>query len=288
MNTEAFYDETTGTLTYLVWDPATSDAVVIDPVLDFDPESGVVSQQSYQKVADRIRSLSLNLRLVLETHAHADHLSASQLFKRDFPGTGVAIGREITQVQEAFRPVFELGEAWPADGSQFDQLITPYESFSAGSITIQPLPTPGHTPACLSYVIGDAVYTGDALFMPDFGTGRCDFPKGSATDLYRSVTGVLYKLPDITRVFVGHDYRPGGRPLKYESTIGEQKATNKQLHSGVSEQEFVAFRRDRDAGLSTPRLLYPSIQVNIEAGRLPESDSGSRFIRIPVTDKTGS
>lgn len=282
MQIRAFFDARTFTLTYVVHDPATGDAVIIDPVLDFDPASGRTWKESVDEVLAYVREHGLNVRWILETHAHADHLSGSQPLKEAL-GAGVVIGQDITKVQEVFAPVFDLGADFPTDGRQFDRLLTHGEVLQAGSLEVKALHTPGHTPACLSYLIGDAVFTGDALFMPDYGVGRCDFPAGSAETLYRSVHEVLYSLPPQTRVFVGHDYQPGGRPVRYETTIGESAAQNVQLRTETPAEQFVAFRQARDATLAAPRLLLPSVQVNINAGRLPEpAANGRRYLRIPI------
>jgi glyoxylase-like metal-dependent hydrolase (beta-lactamase superfamily II) len=275
MTVETFFDPRTSTLTYVVFDPATRDAVVIDPVLDYDPSTGVVSADSVDRVTEFLRRERLVLRMLLETHAHADHLSGSQVLRARFPGATVAIGERIREVQSVFKGLYGLGDEFSPDGRQFDRLLADGETVTAGSLSIGVIATPGHTPACVSYRIEDAVFTGDALFMPDYGTGRCDFPRGSAESLYQSVTARLYGLPDATRVFVGHDYQPGGRPLAYESTIAAEKLGNVQLPAGRSEAEFVGFRRTRDAGLAAPKLLHPSLQVNIRGGRLPTAVRGS-------------
>lgn len=282
---KSFYDPDTYTLTYVVSDPATKDAVIIDPVRDYNPVSSSVSDASAKVVGDWIGQQGLNPRFVLETHAHADHLSGSPYFKERF-GTKTAIGAPITLVQETFKGVFALDPDFPTDGSQFDKLIEPGETFAAGSLSIQALHTPGHTPACMSFVIEDAVFTGDALFMPDYGVGRCDFPKGDAAALYHSVHDVLYALPDDTRVFVGHDYQPGGRAVAWETTIGQSKAKNVHLAAETSEAAFVEMRTSRDKTLNAPRLLYPSVQVNIDAGELPKpAGNGMRYLKIPVAAK---
>ena len=279
---EHFFDDKTWTLTYLVYDEATRDAVVIDPVLDYDSVASRTRTVQLDALSERIRQRELTLRYVLETHAHADHLSGSQILRQRF-GSPVVIGHNITKVQQTFQGLFDLPESFAVDGSQFDRLLKDYEELRAGSLAIRALPTPGHTPACMSYLIGDAVFTGDALFMEDYGTGRCDFPAGSAQDLYQSIHEVLYKLPDDTRVFVGHDYLPGGRPLRFESTIGVEKEQNKQLRAATSQTEFVAFRNHRDAELEAPKLLFQSVQVNIDAGRLPAPhENGQRYFRVPV------
>lgn len=276
-----FFDPATWTLTYVVWDPDTLDAVVIDPVLDYDPQAVSTHERSAAEVVAFLRARGLTVQWVLETHAHADHLSGGQVLAREL-GAKTAIGARITEVQEVFRGLFDLGPDFPVDGRQFDRLLEDGEVLQAGSLRIETLATPGHTPACVSYRIGDAVFTGDALFMPDYGTGRCDFPRGSATDLYRSVQR-LHALPDETRVFVGHDYQPGGRELRYETTIGASKRDNVQIADGVSEEAFVRFRTERDATLRPPNLIFQSIQVNIRGGRLPEPHAnGRRYLALPM------
>ncbi len=282
MIVQHFFDPATFTLTYVVHDPATRDAVVIDPVLDFDVPGARTSTDSVEKVAVYVRQNALRLRYTLETHAHADHLSASQVLRREFDAP-VAIGARIAEVQRTFGPVFDLPADVPLDGSQFDRLLKDGEKLEAGSLTVEVIATPGHTPACVSYRIGDAVFTGDALFIEDYGTGRCDFPGGSAEALYDSVHGRLYGLPDATRVFVGHDYQPNGRTLRFETTIGAEKRGNVQLRESTSREEFVRFRRTRDAALEPPRLLFPSVQVNVDAGRLPWPRSGGRrYLVLPL------
>jgi glyoxylase-like metal-dependent hydrolase (beta-lactamase superfamily II) len=280
-----FFDRATWTLTYVVHDEDTKDAVVIDPVWDYDPAASKMSQISAEKVLDYISDQGLKVHYILETHAHADHVSGSQILKQKIPGSKIAIGTRITDVQKVFKNVFNLDPDFATDGSQFDLLLQEDKPLQAGSLTIQTIYTPGHTPACGSYVIGDAVFTGDALFMPDYGTGRCDFPAGSAEDLFTSVHEKLYRLPDHYRVFVGHDYLPNGRPLAFESTIGEQKAKNIHIRAETKKAEFVEFRNARDKSLAAPRLLLPSVQVNIDAGKLPRPEpNGSRYLKIPVRE----
>jgi glyoxylase-like metal-dependent hydrolase (beta-lactamase superfamily II) len=281
MQVKEFFDPTTFTLTYVVFDEATRDAVVIDPVLDYEPGASKTSTKSIDEVAAYISANGLKTHWVLETHAHADHLSASQVIKKRL-GAGVAIGKRITAVQQLFKGVFDL-EDFATDGRQFDRLLEDNEVFEAGSLKIKALPTPGHTPACLSFVIEDAVFAGDALFVDDYGTGRTDFPAGSAADLYHSVHEVLYKLPDETRVFVGHDYQPGGRELRFMTTIGSAKKNNNQLRADTDKETFVKFRTARDATLAAPRLLLPSVQVNIAAGQLPKQHAnGKRYLAVPI------
>jgi glyoxylase-like metal-dependent hydrolase (beta-lactamase superfamily II) len=276
-----FFDERTSTLTFVVWDAKTKDAVVIDPVLDYQPVGSYTFSESADRVSAFVREQGLKPHFVLETHAHADHLSGSQLLARRFEAK-VVIGERIREVQETFKKLFDLPEEFAADGSQFDVLLAHGSKLEAGSLHVEAIATPGHTPACLSYLIGDAVFTGDALFMDDYGTGRCDFPKGSADALYDSVQR-LYALPDPTRVFVGHDYRPGGREVRYETTIGASKDHNPQLNSRTTREEFVSFRNQRDAALAAPTLLFQSVQVNIAAGRLPTPHAnGIRYLTLPL------
>lgn len=278
---KAFYDARTYTLTYVVWDPESKDAVVIDPVLDYDPAPSRTWTESADEVTAFVKDQGLAVRYVLETHAHADHVSSSQLLKKRFDAK-VVIGANITKVQETFKPIFDLGADFAVDGSQFDVLLKEGDTLDVGSMTIEVIETPGHTPACVTYKIGDAVFTGDALFMDDYGTGRCDFPKGSAEDLYASLQK-LYALPDETRVFVGHDYQPGGREVKWETTIGASKANNPQLKGDTSREDFVKFRNERDATLAAPRLLLPSVQLNVNAGKLPAPRAnGHRYLNTPL------
>ncbi|MFO0601714.1 MAG: MBL fold metallo-hydrolase [Polyangiales bacterium] len=281
MKIQEFYDPNTYTLTFVAFDEATHDAVVIDPVLDYDPGSSQTSTASVDAVSRFVEKEGLTLHYVLETHAHADHLSGSQLLKQRH-GAKVAIGARITEVQETFRALFDLGPEFRVDGSQFDRLLGDGETLAAGSLSVKVIATPGHTPACVSYLLGDALFTGDALFMEDYGTGRCDFPRGSADDLYQSIQK-LYALPDATRVFVGHDYQPGGRGLRFETTVGASKRENVQLRAETSREEYVRFRKTRDASLAAPRLLFPSVQVNVNAGLLPRARAnGRRYLSVPI------
>jgi len=280
---QEFFDKATSTLTYAVWDPSSRDAVIIDPVLDYEPGASAVSEDSIKRVRDFLVQQGLHVHFLLETHAHADHLSGAQALKVYLPSAEIAIGARITDVQNAFRDIFDFPQDFKTDGSQFDRLLKDGEIFQAGTLSIKVFYTPGHTPACASYLIDDAVFTGDALFMPDGGVGRCDFPEGSAETLYESVTEKLYKLPETTRVFTAHDYQPGGRALRFESTIGEEKATNAHLKAGTTKDAFVKFRKERDKTLSAPKLLLPSIQVNVVAGRLPPPHrNGRRYLSIPI------
>ncbi len=279
---ETFFDENTYTLTYVLYSEKTKDAIIIDPVLDYDPAASRVSDESITKVINFIKKNDLNVHYVLETHAHADHLTGAAELKKRLEGVKIAIGKNITKVQELFSGVFNLKDL-NINGIQFDVLLNEEDVLKAGDIEISTIFTPGHTPACSSYLIDDMLFTGDALFMPDYGTGRCDFPAGSAKDLYHSIHEKLYQLPDTTRVLTGHDYQPNGRQLEYESTIGENKKNNIQLKESTTEEEFIKFRTTRDATLSAPRLLLPSIQVNIDAGKLPTAEeNGTQYLKIPV------
>ncbi len=282
MEIKTFFDPATYTLTYVAFDPKSKDAVVIDPVLDYDPIGSTTSTESVQAVETFLRGNGLALRFILETHAHADHITGAQYLKRRFEAP-VVIGHLITEVQKTFKPVFDLPQTFAVDGSQFDRLVKDGDTLAAGSLSVSVIETPGHTPACVSYLIGDAVFTGDALFIEDYGTGRCDFPRGDAAVLYRSVHDKLYALPDATRVFTGHDYQPNGRPLRFETTIAASKTQNIQLRHDTTEAEFVVFRQQRDATLRAPRLLFPSIQVNVDAGRLPQpAATGLRYLKTPL------
>ncbi len=282
MQVKTFYDQRTSTLTYVVYDPQTKDAVVIDPVHDFDPASGNLWRESVDQVVAFLNEHKLKLHWVLETHAHADHLSGAPQLKQACPNVRVAIGANITKVQEVFKGIFNLPEDFATDGSQFDLLLHEGDVLEAGSLKIETVFTPGHTPACATYKVGDALFTGDALFMPDSGTGRCDFPGGSATDLYQSIQEKIYAQPDETRIFVGHDYQPGGREVRYQTTVAAQKQGNVALRSETSKEEFVSFREKRDATLAAPKLLFQSVQVNVDAGRLPAPEGEHSYLKIPL------
>lgn len=276
-----FFDPATHTVTYLVSDPATGQAAIIDPVLDFDAPSARTSTRSIDAVMAALRSSGLTLALVLETHAHADHLTAAAHL-RAATGVSIGIGGRITQVQSAFGPLFGAEDVRP-DGAVFDHLYADGDVFALGDLTVEVIHTPGHTSACVSYRIGDAVFTGDTLFMPDYGTARTDFPGGDARTLYRSIQRLL-TLPDDTRIFVGHDYLPQGRTdFRFETTVAEQRAQNIHIGGGASEDAFVAMREARDATLGAPQLILPSLQVNIRAGDLPPPDAnGQRYLRLPL------
>jgi glyoxylase-like metal-dependent hydrolase (beta-lactamase superfamily II) len=278
---QAFFDEPTFTVSYLVGDPATRRAVVIDPVLDFDPASGKADARSAQRILDAADAGRWTIEMVIETHAHADHLTAAPYIKAR-TGAPVGIGEHIREVQAIFRPVFDAADL-KTDGSDFDRLFTDGERFKVGEMEIEVLHTPGHTPADVSYRIGDAVFVGDTLFMPDYGTARADFPGGDARQLYRSIRKLL-ALPRETRLFMCHDYKaPGRDEYVWETTVGEERGRSVHVHDGVSEEEFAAMRQARDAGLAAPRLLLPSIQVNIRAGRFPPAEAnGVRYLKLPV------
>jgi len=275
------FDAATHTISYIVSDPATGAAAIIDPVLDYDPAAVRTSTASVDKLLAMIAERELKLVQVLETHAHADHLTGAHEI-RERTGAQVSIGERITKVQKTFGDLFEAADV-RADASQFDRTWSDGDRFMLGSIEAEVIHTPGHTPACVTYRIGDALFVGDTLFMPDYGTARCDFPGGDARTLYRSI-GKLLAYPDETRVFVGHDYLPAGRSeFAWETTIGAQKAGNIHVGGGRSEDDYVAMREARDATLAVPQLILPSLQVNIRAGELPPAEaSGRRFMRLPL------
>jgi len=277
-----FFDPVTSTASYLVSDPESGAAAIIDPVLDYEPRSGRLSTASAEAMLDAVRAARLDLRYVLETHAHADHLTAADHIRRR-TGAKVVIGAHIVEVQKLFGARFEADDMTP-DGRAFDRLVDEGDVLPLGEYDIRVLHTPGHTPADVTYLIGDAAFVGDTLFMPDYGTARADFPGGDARALYRSIRKI-FDLPDQTRVFVGHDYLPPDRQdPRWESTIAEQRASNVQIHDGVGEDGFVAMRQARDATLAAPVLILPSLQVNIRAGALPPATPGGQvFLRIPVT-----
>jgi glyoxylase-like metal-dependent hydrolase (beta-lactamase superfamily II) len=277
----AFFHEPTFTFSYLVWDPAAKRAAIIDSALDFDQKAGRTGTGSAQQILDAVREHGLTVDWLLETHAHADHLSAAPFLKQA-TNAPIVIGEHIRDVQKVFKDIFNLEYVTP-DGRPFDILVRDGEALKLGELDIRVLHTPGHTPACVSYLIGDAVFVGDTMFMPDYGTARCDFPGGDARTLYRSMQKLL-ALPDATRVFLCHDYKaPGREEYVWETTIGEQRAKNLHLKDGVSEDDFVVMRETRDKTLDTPALLIPSIQVNIRAGELPPPEAnGVRYLRIPL------
>lgn len=277
-----FFHPGSNTWSYVVAEGDGGAAAIIDPVLDFDAAAARTSTTSAQALLDHVRAHDLRVEWILETHAHADHLSAGDWLRRQLPGAGLAIGEGIRTVQATFRPVFGLGKDFPVDGSQFDRLFRDGETFAIGALQAQVIPVPGHTGDSNAYLVGDALFPGDSLFMPDGGTARCDFPGGDAATLYRSIRR-LYDLPDATRVFVCHDYGPGGREVACETTIGAQKRGNIHLREGTTEAAFVAMRQARDATLGVPALLLPALQVNLRGGALPEPEAdGIRYLRLPI------
>jgi glyoxylase-like metal-dependent hydrolase (beta-lactamase superfamily II) len=277
-----FFDETTGTATHLVIDPATRAAALIDPVLDYEPKAAVVSTASADAILQAVREEGVDLLHVLETHAHADHLSAADYIRRR-TGARTGVGARIVEVQKTFAPRFEADDVVP-DGRAFDLLLTPQTPLPLGQLSIETMDTPGHTPACVTYRVGDAAFVGDTLFMPDYGTARADFPGGDAATLYRSIRSIL-ALPGQTRIFVGHDYLPEGRAEhRWETTVAEQRAGNLHVRDGIDEAAFVAMRQARDATLAPPALILPSLQVNIRGGAFPpQTKAGRVFLRLPVT-----
>lgn len=278
---QSFFDEATNTVSYLVSDPETRKAAVIDPVLDFNHRSGKASTRSADALLEAAKAEGLEITFILETHAHADHLTAAPYLKLK-TGAPVGIGARIREVQKIFRPVFNAKDV-SGDGTEFDHLFEDGERFKIGTLEAEVIYTPGHTPACVSYKIGDAVFVGDTLFMPDYGTARADFPGGDAATLYRSIKRLL-ALPPETRLFMCHDYKaPGRDTYAWETTVAEERARNVHVHDGVSEEDFVAMREKRDSGLDAPLLLLPSIQVNIRAGHFPPAEeNGVRYLKIPV------
>jgi len=280
---EAFFDEPTNTFSYIVRDPGSDACAIVDSVLDLDYAAGRICYDSADRLIDRVREQGLWLEWLLETHVHADHLSAAPYLQQALGGK-IGIGEQITVVQETFGKVFNEGTEFRRDGSQFDRLYHDGDSFRIGTMECRVMHTPGHTPACLTYVIGDAAFVGDTLFMPDGGTARADFPGGDARMLYRSIRRVL-DLPPETRLFMCHDYGPSGRDIRNETTVAEQRAHNIHVHDGVTEDEFVAMREARDATLGMPRLIIPSLQVNMKAGALPEPDEkGKRHLKVPLNE----
>ena len=284
MNPEvkAFFDDATNTVSYVVRDPSGSACAIVDSVLDFDHASGRTDTASADEIIQYVQSEGLKVEWILETHVHADHLSAAPYLQQKLGGK-IGIGERITVVQDTFGKVFNEGTEFQRDGSQFDALFKEGDSFHIGQLRGDVLHTPGHTPACLTYVIGDAAFVGDTLFMPDFGTARCDFPGGSSETLFKSIQKIL-SLPDDTRVFVGHDYKaPGREQYAWETTVGEQKALNVHIGQGKSIEAFVQMRDARDATLPMPRLILPSLQVNMRAGQMPPpDDKGDVFLKLPV------
>ncbi|HRL54664.1 MAG TPA: MBL fold metallo-hydrolase [Acidovorax temperans] len=278
---KAFFDPATWTVSYVVFDAPGGHCALVDSVLDYDPKSGRTRTDSANQLIAFVREQNLTVDWILETHAHADHLSAAPYLRKHLGGK-IAIGGKITQVQNVFKGIFHLEPEFATNGSQFDHLFEDGDTFAIGTLQAQALSVPGHTPACMAYQVGDAVFVGDTLFMPDVGTARCDFPGGNAHTLYQSVRKLL-SLPPETRLFMCHDYPPEGRAAQWECTVADQRARNIHVHDGVSEAEFVAMRTKRDAGLAMPVLILPSVQVNIRAGELPPPEAnGVSYLKIPL------
>jgi glyoxylase-like metal-dependent hydrolase (beta-lactamase superfamily II) len=278
---QAFFDPATWTWSYVVYDRPGGAAVIVDPVLDYDPKSGRTGTGSAAALVDFVRAQGLHVHWILETHAHADHLSSAQWLRTQLGGR-VAIGERITRVQQVFKGIFNLEPEFRLDGSQFDRLLADGQSLSLGPLTGRVMGVPGHTPACVAYQFGDAVFVGDTLFMPDVGTARCDFPGGDARTLYASIHKLL-SLPPQTRLFMCHDYPPAGRPISFETTVAEQRARNIHVHEGISAEQFVKMRTERDATLEMPVLILPAVQVNIRAGQMPPKESnGVAYLKIPI------
>ncbi|WP_374618165.1 MBL fold metallo-hydrolase [Pandoraea sp.] len=282
---EGFFDPATWTVSYLLMDTVSRDCALIDTVLDYDPKSGRTKTDTADRLAERVESLGARVQWILETHVHADHLSAAPYLKARLGGQ-VAIGAEVTRVQHVFGDLFNVEAEFRRDGSQFDRLFVDGDTFQVGGVNVRVMHTPGHTPACVTYVVDDGnrqvAFVGDTLFMPDYGTARCDFPGGDASTLYRSIQRVL-SLPPDTRLYMCHDYQPGGRPVQFETTVAQERDHNVHVHTGVDEAAFVAMRHARDATLDMPVLILPSVQVNMRAGHLPPPESnGKSYIKIPV------
>jgi len=279
MKIQHFFEAQTSTLSYVVH--AGKDAVVIDPVRDYDPKNGRTSWTSAEQIAAYIDREGLRVHYVIDTHAHADHLTGMPFFKERY-GARTVTGARMGEIQRIFRDIYNLGADFPVDARQFDVLLDEGDRLDFGELTVEALHTPGHTPAHMSWKIRDAVFVGDTLFMPDYGSARCDFPNGSAEQLYDSIQR-LYAMPDATRLFLCHDYRPGGRPLAFQTTVGEQKRSNIQINARTTKAEYVAFHAERDASLAAPVLILPSLQVNIRAGELPPPESnGVSYLKIPL------
>lgn len=285
LQVEGFFDPTTATVSYIVMDSESRHCALIDSVLDYDPKAGRTSTASADQLIARVGELGATVEWILETHAHADHLSAAPYLKQKLGGR-IAIGEHIRRVQDVFGKLFNAGSDFAHDGSQFDHLFKDGETFRIGTLEAEVMHTPGHTPACLTYVLRDgedvAAFVGDTLFMPDYGTARCDFPGGDARTLFRSINKVL-SLPPHTRIYLCHDYQPGGRATRFVTSVAEQRQMNVHVRDGISEEEFVAMRTARDATLEMPVLLLPSVQVNMRAGQLPPpEDNGIRYLKIPL------
>ena len=285
MQVEGFFEPGTSTISYLLLDVGTGRCALIDSVLDYDPKSGRTSTKTADTLVSRVGELGAKVEWILETHVHADHVSAAPYLKERLGGQ-IAIGAQVTRVQDVFGKLFHAGSSFAKDGSQFDRLVNEGDTFPIGALQARAIHTPGHTPACMTYVVSDgaqtAAFVGDTLFMPDYGTARCDFPGGDARTLYRSINKVL-SLPADTRLYLCHDYQPGGRALQFVSTVAEQRAQNIHIRDGISEEAFVSMRTSRDATLSMPVLMLPSVQVNMRAGHLPDpEENGVPYLKIPL------
>ncbi len=285
LQVEGFFDPGTWTVSYIVLDKRTRQCALLDSVLDYDPKSGRTAHDSANLLASRVRELGASVQWILETHVHADHLSAASYLKQELGGQ-LGIGQHITSVQQVFGELFNAGSDFARDGRQFDHLFRDGEVFHIGGLQARAMHTPGHTPACMTYLVSDAnqkaAFVGDTLFMPDYGTARCDFPGGDARTLFRSINKVL-SLPPDTQLYMCHDYQPGGREVQYVSSVAEEREKNVHVRNGISEEEFVAMRQARDATLGMPTLILPSVQVNMRAGQLPMAESnGTRYLKIPL------
>lgn len=281
MKIEVFYDTATFTLTYLVYSQIAKTGVIIDPVLNFDMASSKSTTAGADKILEFIKTNKINIKYIIETHAHADHLSSGEYLKSQLPGSKTAISEKIKIVQETFKNVFNL-DYLTCDGSQFDLLLADGDVIEFDDIKIKVINTPGHTPACTSFLINEkALFTGDTIFMEDYGTGRCDFPAGSAKDLYDSITKKIYTLNDDIKIYPGHDYQPAGRELKWESSVAIQKKENIQLKASTSKEDFIKFREERDKTLNQPKLILPSVQYNIVSGKLQPENNGKKYLKYP-------
>jgi len=285
LHIEGFFDPATSTVSYFVMDPSTRLCALVDSVLDYDPKSGHTSTASADRLIALVKERDAKVEWILETHVHADHLTAAPYLKEQLGGK-IGIGAQIATVQKVFGTLFNSGADMARDGSQFDHLFTNDEQFSIGTLACRALHTPGHTPACMTYVVSNgserAAFVGDTLFMPDYGTARCDFPGGDARTLFRSINKVL-SLPEDTLLYMCHDYQPGGREVRYVSSVGEERTSNVHVRNGITEEEFVAMRSKRDASLDMPTLILPSVQINMRAGHFPEpEENGIRYLKIPL------
>lgn len=286
MKVQHFFDLQTSTLTYVVYDEITKDAIVIDPVLNYEPQGSKISFESINLVVDFLKHNSLNLHYVFETHVHADHLTGAYYLKKHISNFKTAIHENVVLVQKTFKSIFNFDQNFDVSGNSFDVLLKDEQVLKIGSLIVKVLHTPGHTPACISFLINDRIlFTGDSLFMPDYGTGRCDFPLGSAKELFNSISKRIYTLPDDIEIFVGHDYQPNGRELMFKTTVSEEKRFNVHLNSETNELDFISFRNQRDKTLMAPKLLLASLQVNLLNGQLPKPEkNGVSYLKIPIKE----